>query len=152
MKEYVASMRKKIGKAPLILCGASVILINGKNEILLQKRRDNGYWGVHGGAVEINEIVEEAAARELFEETGLVANKLELFRVFSGPELYYVYPNGDEVSNIDISYICRDYSGTLRADPNEVDELAFFPLDKIPENICPPQRKVLYEFLHTYLP
>ena len=149
MKEYVASMRKVIGKAPLLLCGASVILINDKNEILLQKRRDNGCWGFHGGAVEINEIVEEAAARELFEETGLIANKLELFKVFSGPELYYTYPNGDEVSIIDIVYICRDYSGNLIADLKEVDELVFFPLDNIPEDISPPQKKVLCEFLRV---
>jgi len=149
MTEYIASMRKLVGNAPLIQCGASVILINAKNEILLQKRRDNGCWGFHGGSVEINEVVEETAARELFEETGLIANKLELFKVFSGPELYYVYPNGDEVSNIDIVYICRDYAGSLRADSAEVLELAFFTLDKIPENISPPQRTPLNEFLSS---
>jgi len=140
-------MRKLVGNAPLIQCGASVILINEKGEILLQKRRDNGCWGFHGGSVEINEVVEEAAARELFEETGLIANNLELFKVFSGPELYYVYPNGDEVSNIDIVYICRDYSGNLHANSAEVENLAFFALDKIPDNISPPQRKVMAEFL-----
>jgi len=149
MTEYIASIRKLVGNAPLIQCGASVILINEKDELLLQKRRDNGCWGFHGGSVELNEVVEEAAARELFEETGLTANKLELFKVFSGPELYYVYPNGDEVSNIDIVYICRDYSGSLRADSAEVEELAFFALDKIPENISPPQRMPLNEFLSS---
>jgi len=152
MTEYMVTMRKIVGDAPLIQCGASVILLNKNNEILLQKRRDNGCWGFHGGSVEINEVVEEAAARELFEETGLIANKLELFKVFSGPELYYVYPNGDEVSNIDIVYVCRDYSGSLLANPGEVEELAFFPLDKIPENISPPQQKPLNDFLQTLTP
>jgi ADP-ribose pyrophosphatase YjhB (NUDIX family) len=33
---------------------------------------------MHGGGVEIGESVEEAAKRELFEETGLIANNLEI--------------------------------------------------------------------------
>ena len=43
--------------------------------------------GYPGGSVNINEVVEEAAKRELLEETGIVANALELFGVFSGKEL-----------------------------------------------------------------
>jgi 8-oxo-dGTP pyrophosphatase MutT (NUDIX family) len=147
MTDYIKSLRKNVGHAPIIQCGGSVIAINEKNEILLEKRRDNGCWGYAGGSVELNEIVEETAKRELFEETGLTANKLELYGVFSGPELYYIYPNGDEVSNIDIVYICRDYDGELKCEENEVSELFFFPLDKIPQNISPPNKKVLEKFI-----
>jgi 8-oxo-dGTP pyrophosphatase MutT (NUDIX family) len=132
-------------------CGGSVIVINKKNEILLEKRRDNGCWGYAGGSVELNEIVEETAKRELFEETGLYANKLELYGVFSGPELYYIYPNGDEVSNIDIVYICRDYYGELKCEESEVSELRFFQPDKIPENISPPNRAVIKKFISENL-
>jgi 8-oxo-dGTP pyrophosphatase MutT (NUDIX family) len=111
MNEYIKSLRKKIGHDLIIQCGASVIVLNEQNEILLQLRKDNSCWGYAGGAVEPNEPVEEAAKRELYEETGLIANKLELFGVFSGPDLHYIYPNGDEVSNVDIVYLCKDYSG-----------------------------------------
>lgn len=138
MKEYIKSMRKLVGKRPIIQCGASVIVVNGKGEVLLQLRRDNHCWGYAGGAVEIDEVVEEAAKRELFEETGLRAKELDLFGVFSGPELHYIYPNGDEVSNIEILYICRDYTGVLTPQMDEVSELQFFPLNKIPENLSPP--------------
>lgn len=151
MTDYIKSLRKKVGHAPIMQCGGSVIVINEKNEILLEKRRDNGCWGYAGGSVELNEIVEETAKRELFEETGLAANKLELYGVFSGPELYYIYPNGDEVSNIDIVYICRDYDGELKCEEDEVSELRFFPLDKIPENISPPNRAVIEKFISENL-
>ena len=83
-------------------------------------------------------IVEDAAARELLEETGLVAEKLELFGVFSGKELHYIYPNGDEVSNVDIVFLCREYSGTLRRDEEETEELRFFEAGKLPEELSPP--------------
>lgn len=46
-----------------------------------------------------------------------------------------IYPNGDEVSNVDIAYICKDFTGTLRCRKNEVDELKCFDIDKIPEMI-----------------
>lgn len=53
-------------------------------------RKDNHCWGYAGGSVEPDEDVEEAAKRELYEETGLVANKLELFGTFSGKDMHYI--------------------------------------------------------------
>ena len=104
-------MRELVGSRPIMQCGASVILVNERGELLLQQRADNGMWGYHGGSVELFENVEEAARRELTEETGLTAGQMTLFGVFSGPELAYVYPNGDAVSNVDVVYLCRDYTG-----------------------------------------
>jgi len=91
--------------------------------------------------------LEETAKRELFEETGLTAHSLELFGIFSGKALHYVYPNGDEVSCIDIVYICRDFSGELNADPEEVRDLTFFSIDSLPANISPPNVCVFRKYL-----
>ena len=65
MTEYISALRKRIGHSPILQCGASVILVNEKGELLLQKRRDNGCWGFHGGSVELDEVIEEAAKRVL---------------------------------------------------------------------------------------
>jgi ADP-ribose pyrophosphatase YjhB (NUDIX family) len=138
VKEYLKNLRKVVGHMPILVCGASVIVVNDKEEILLQLRKDNNCWGYPGGSVDINEVVEEAAKRELLEETGVVANSLELFGVFSGEELYHVYPHGDEISNVDIVYICRDYSGEAKADLVESIDARFFAIDGLPDNISPP--------------
>ena len=53
----------------------------------------------------------------------------------------------DEVSNIDIVYICRDYTGTLRRQENEVEELKFFALNEIPQKISPPVQKPLNQWI-----
>ena len=83
-------------------------------------------------AVELYERVEDAARRELLEETGLQAGELELLGVFSGPEMAHVYPNGDQVSNVDVVYVCRDWHGELTCQPGEVEALGFFAPDALP--------------------
>ena len=140
MSDYIMDLRKIVGHRTLLQVGASVIVEDEQGRILLQKRSDNHCWAYAGGSVELDEAVEDTAKRELFEETGLIAHRLELLGVFSGKELHYVYPNGDEVSNVDIVYICKEYSGTLNRQEGEVDELKFFAVDEIPDNISPPNR------------
>lgn len=140
MSDYIMELRKIVGHRPLLQVGASVIVENEQGEVLLQKRTDNHCWGYAGGSVELDEVVEDAARRELFEETGLIALELELFGVFSGKDTHYVYPNGDEVSNVDIVYLCKHYVGSLKCQEKEVEDLRFFPADALPESLSPPIR------------
>lgn len=103
--------------------------------------------GYAGGSIELGETVEEAAKRELFEEMGLVADEMELFYINSGEETHYIYPNGDEVYNVEIIYICRKYHGTIKRQEEEVEELKFFDVDDIPEDISDPIRPVFREYI-----
>ena len=147
MSDYIMDLRKIVGHRPLLQVGASVIVVDELGRVLLQLRSDHHCWGYAGGSVELDEVVEDAAKRELFEETGLIAESLELFGVFSGKDTHYVYPNGDEVSNVDIVYVCRQYTGTLKCQKGEVEDLRFFGIDEIPENISQPIRKALYTWV-----
>jgi len=137
MTEYIKTMRKHIGHERLLVVGVGVF-IHKDGKLLLQKRKDNGCWADHGGALEPGETTEETAKRELFEETGLIANALELLGVFSGPELLYTYPNEDKVAFVGIQYLCEDFSGEVVLDVTEVTDLQWFALDNLPENISPP--------------
>ena len=143
---YVQTIRQKIGHDPLLIVGASVILVNGQGQVLLQRRADNGMWGYHGGCVELYEDVEQAARRELLEETGLVAGKMTLYGVFSGPALAFTYPNGDQASVVDCVFLCDAYSGDLRMQPEEVSELRWFSPDALPEQITPANRPALMKW------
>ncbi len=152
MTGYVKFLRDHVGHAPVQLCSAGVLVENEKGEILLQLRADNHTWGISGGAVELGESTEDAARRELLEETGLAADELELFSVFSGENQHYVYPNGDEVHLIMTVYLCRKYHGTLRRQEEEVDELRFFPPEALPDNITPPEKDVLKKYMQMAHP
>lgn len=130
------------------LFGASVIIYK-EDKILLQQRKDNKCWGYHGGRVEFGEIVEDAARRELLEETGLKANTLKLFGVFSGPELHHIYPDGNEVSIIDTVYLCNDFTGKPVYQEAECLDLQWFNINNIPENLSPPIKPALNKFIES---
>jgi len=71
MHNYCMEMRKLVGKTPLMITGATVIIVRG-NEIFLQERSEGG-WALHGGCMERNEDITDTARREVFEEVGNIA-------------------------------------------------------------------------------
>lgn len=144
---YISEIRKYVGHMPVMHPCASVICEDDMGRILLQKRADDGTWCDCGGAMELFERAEDAAARELFEEAGLTAHELELFGVFSGEEQHHIYPNGDEVSTVDIVYICRKWSGEPKCRDGEATELKFFDIEDIPENLCRPFKAVIKKYI-----
>ena len=143
--DYIKYIREKIGHDRVITVGSGVFVYKD-GKLLLQRRKDNLCWAIHGGIVDIGEVVEDAAKRELREETGLTANDLELFGVFSGENMMYTYPNGDEVYIIGITYICRDFSGELLPQADEVLELKWFDINNLPKDISPIDTEAIKAF------
>lgn len=149
--DYINGLRKQIGNQPLIMVGSTVLVLDARKRLLMMKRSDSGNWGVPGGAMELGETTEETARRELLEETGLEVDELSLFGVFSGKELYYRYPSGEEVYNVSIVYLARDAHGTVQLFDGEHYDFQFFDLEKLPENISPPILPILRKLMETHL-
>jgi ADP-ribose pyrophosphatase YjhB (NUDIX family) len=132
MTAYLQELRQLVGHRPLIVAGATVMVTNELGELLLQLRSDTGTWGLPGGATEFGETLEETAARELQEETGLQAERFDLIGVYSGPDFFCIYPNGDELYSVVVLYQAASVTGTLSMNDGESIELAYFPLDNLP--------------------
>ena len=130
---YISELRKYVGHQPIINIGATVIVMNEKNEILLNLRSDTGTWGIIGGGMELGESLEQTAARELYEETGLQAERFELLDVLSGEELYFRYPNGDETYTVIVLYKAVGILGRLNINDDESRDLKFFSFDYLPK-------------------
>jgi 8-oxo-dGTP diphosphatase len=73
----------------------AAIYVHLNNKILLLQRSESeqGCWGVPAGKLELHETAEQAAKRELFEETGIVAdNFLSLGKLYMRkPDIDYIY-------------------------------------------------------------
>jgi len=143
--DYLLELRTLVGHRPLLMVGAAALIVDEQDRLLLMKRSDSGCWGPPGGEVELGEVVETAARREVREETGLEVGEMSLFGIFSGPELFYRYPNGDEVYNVTIIYMARDMCGQVRLNC-EHTEWRYFAIANIPENISPPIKPVIEQF------
>lgn len=128
-------LRRLVGHRPLIMPCACLIIGDGGGNVLLQRRADDGNWANHGGAIELDERVEEALYREVREELGVTPVKPRLLGIYSGPEFHHVYPNGDETSIVEAVYYCHEVEGELRLQPEEVTDARWFSLDALPENL-----------------
>jgi 8-oxo-dGTP pyrophosphatase MutT (NUDIX family) len=146
---YVKEIRSIIGNRSLIVAGAAVLIFDQQDRLLLQRRQDNQQWGLIGGSMEIGESLAETAIRETKEETGLTLDKLDWFDLFSGQELIYEFPHGDVVVNVTAVYISRKYRGTIKIDKNEVSEIRFFELSKLPQNISPPDKPIIKKYFNS---
>jgi len=144
---YVRELRRRVGSRPLVLAGAAVLVLDPEGRVLLVRRADDGTWGLPGGYVEPGESCEQAALREVEEETGLTVRGLELYRVFSGDGLLHTYPSGDQVHNVTVTYVSRGVEGTPRPDGAEVSEARYFAPHEIPREVSPPVRPIMDAFL-----
>ena len=131
MPDYVQWIREKVGHDCIFLNVAGIVVFDEQGRVLLQKRsRTSELWGFPGGIMELGESAEEAAIREVREETGLEVKIDAMLGVYT--KYYHVYPNGDQAQAIMIIFKGSVVAGELVVDGKETFDLAFFELDNVP--------------------
>ena len=117
-KRYSTSFSKKT----TVRVSVGVFVLSKKNEVLMEKRSDCGWWGIPGGKIEVGETASEAIIREIKEETSinLKKNNLELMGIYSNPKDGRIlnYPD-QQVHLIDIVFkikLVKDHKIILSAE------------------------------------
>lgn len=131
--EHVLGLRRRfLGPAPILLVGVSGRVWDDAGRLLLVRRADDGRWSLPAGAVELGERIDTALMREVREETGLTVTPERVVGVFSGPDFFHVYPNGDTVYIVTTLFDCRVVEGRPRPDGQETDLVRFFDPGALP--------------------
>jgi 8-oxo-dGTP pyrophosphatase MutT (NUDIX family) len=128
---FVAELRSLVGHRLLWLPTAAAVVLDGEGRVLLGRRSDTGGWAVPGGIIDPAEEPADAAVRECFEETGVVAIPVALTSVTVSQPI--TYANGDQVQYLELTFRCRVAGGTARVNDEESLEVRWHPLDALPE-------------------
>lgn len=111
--------------------GIGVIIQNALGEILIGRRKGKHapYYSIPGGHLEYGETFEQAAIKEVFEETNLIIRNPVVFCVTNNLRTLVI----ENKHYVSICFYTNDFSGTLEVKETEkCESWAWFPLDKIP--------------------
>jgi len=119
--------------------GVRIILERDGRIFLVRHWYAPGVWTLPGGGINRGETINEAAIREVKEETGYTVGKIEgTVGIYLGKK-----GEGDKAAVV----FTRDFSGSMRLLPDrEVFERGFFALDELPENVSPANKKRILEY------
>ncbi len=134
---------KKIG------AGVGVLVIK-EGKILLGLRnpdkdkaksnlRGEGMWTMPGGKLRYDEDFEDAAARELNEETGMALHTCKIICVNNDRNEYAHF--------ITLGILAETFSGEPHTmEPEAILEWQWWPINNLPKNIFPSSAKILEDY------
>ena len=147
--DFIVRLRRKIGHDPLWLPGATAVVLNG-DEVLLVRRSDNGEWTPVTGIVDPGEHPEQTATREVMEETGVFCAVDALVWVnVSEPT---VHVNGDQAQYLDHTFRCRYLTGTARVADDESADVGWFAVDDLPAMASVFEERIRRAVQHVVVP
>jgi 8-oxo-dGTP diphosphatase len=116
--------------------GSSYLILIEDNNVLLLKRSNtgymDGYYGLPSGHLDGNETAREGGAREIKEEIGIVVEPSDLKVV------HVMHRKAENDERIDFFVTTDKYQGEImNCEPHKCEELKWFNLDNLPENIIP---------------
>lgn len=130
--DFIREIRATAGHQLLFLPGVSAVVLDDDGRVLLGRRADTGDWSVIGGISEPGEQPAMTAEREVYEETAVRCEAERVVLVQALPEPV-TYANGDQCQYMDITMRCRAIGGEARVNDEESLEVAWFPVDALPE-------------------
>jgi mutator protein MutT len=128
-----------------ISAGGLVIDFSGTQGLLIGRidqkdtARTRLLWSLPKGHIEMGETPEEAALREVMEETGIQSQISRSLGVID----FWFMAGGKRIHKTVHHYLFREVGGVLAPQVTEVDEVAWFPLHEIIERLAYPDEKKL---------
>ncbi|MEK7658507.1 MAG: NUDIX domain-containing protein [Patescibacteria group bacterium] len=124
---------------------ASYLVLIKDGKIFLQRRFNTGYedgkYSIVAGHVDKGETFTQCIIREAEEESGIILKDDDL-------KVAHVMcrNSGTEENNerIDVFFVAEEWDGKIEnKEPNKCDDLSWFDLNNLPENIIPYVKQVI---------
>ena len=130
ISEYVANLRRHVGKDLLMLPSACAVVVDDGGRVLLGRRADTGTWSLPAGAIDPGEQPADAAVREVYEETGV---HIAVERL-AGVELREVtYPHGDVCQYLTVWFRCKAIGGHAVVNDEESSAVGWYSPEELPD-------------------
>ena len=128
-----------------LIRAAVYLMLLKDNKILLARRFNTGWmdgkYSLVAGHIEVNESVSQTMIREAQEEASIKIKKSDLE---PATVIHRKYP-GQEY--IDFFFICKKWIGSPTIqEPEKCDDMSWFSLDNLPENLLPYIREALNNY------
>ena len=153
MEDYIKYIRNLIGHKEIMAIAVCGLILNEKDEVLLEKRSDNLKLSFPGGALNMGENILNGLKREIKEETGIdldkINSEIDFYGIYSGEKGKFIYPNGDITFYTDIVFKIIIDSRTLKIKEhdNESLEIKFYKFDDINlDNLVTFDKEVLLDY------
>jgi ADP-ribose pyrophosphatase YjhB (NUDIX family) len=118
----------RIARQGILRVGCSAVLLStDRRTVLLTRRTDNSQWCLPGGIIDPGESVTEGCEREVLEETGLQVRVLRLTAVYSNTNNLIVYPDGNKIQVIVLTFEVKQIGGELSLS-NETTAARYFTI------------------------
>jgi len=127
---FIVALREQIGHAPLWLSGATAVVLDDAERVLLVRRSDTGHWAAISGIVEPGEHPGVTAKREALEEASVHVEVERLVEV-TVTDLYE-HQNGDRSQYLNLTFRCSYLSGEPRVGDDENLDVAWFNVHDLP--------------------
>ncbi|MCB8903506.1 MULTISPECIES: NUDIX domain-containing protein [unclassified Streptomyces] len=101
-------------KANSIVPAVTAFVVNEEGEVLLERRSDNGRWGMPGGVQEIGENIAGTVRREVLEETGISVEVIGLVGIFTDPGHVIEFSDGEVRQEFSLCFRARAISGEIK--------------------------------------
>lgn len=125
-----------------VSAGGLVVDKSGELGLLIGRidKRGRMLWSLPKGHIEAGESPEEAALREVREETGIKSSITRSLGVID----FWFMAEGKRIHKTVHHFLFAEISGRLEAQLSEVDEVKWFPLDDIAKTLAyPDERKLI---------
>ncbi|MFH9211437.1 NUDIX domain-containing protein [Streptomyces globisporus] len=99
---------------------------NDAGAILLIQRSDNGRWALPGGGHDVGESISDTVVREVWEETGIKAEVINMSGIYTDPGHVMLYDNGEARQQFSICFRARQVSGDVRTS-DETTQVRWVP-------------------------